>query len=69
VPELSLVAELEGRIVGHVTLSYVGLAGHERQLLELGPVSVAPEPQRTGIGSALIRDLRGRLVFPPAFSD
>src|SRR5947208_2948395 len=56
VPELSLVAELEGRIVGHVMLSYVGLAGHERRVLELGPMSVIPERQREGIGSALIRE-------------
>ena len=56
VPELSLVAELEGRIVGHVMLSYVSLASDERRVLELGPMSVAPERQREGIGSALIRE-------------
>jgi putative acetyltransferase len=60
VPELSLVAELDGRIVGHVMLSYVGLAGAERRLLELGPISVAPERQRNGIGSALIREALAR---------
>ena len=32
VPELSLVAELEGQIVGHVLLSYVGLAGTDRSV-------------------------------------
>jgi putative acetyltransferase len=56
VPELSLVAELEGEIVGHVLLSYVGLARRDRRVLELGPISVAPEHQRTGIGSALVRE-------------
>lgn len=56
VPELSLVAELDGEIVGHVLLSYVALAGKDRRLLELGPMSVTPEHQRTGIGSALIRE-------------
>jgi putative acetyltransferase len=56
VPELSLVAELEGRIVGHLMLSYVGLAGDERRVLELGPMSVTPERQREGIGSALVRE-------------
>jgi putative acetyltransferase len=35
VPELSLVAELDGRIVGHAMLSYVGLAGTNRRVLEL----------------------------------
>jgi putative acetyltransferase len=54
VPELSLVAELEGKIVGHVMLSYVDLTGANRQVLELGPLSVAPERQREGIGSALV---------------
>jgi putative acetyltransferase len=56
VPELSLVAELDGHIVGHAMLSYVGLAGEERRLLELGPLSVAPQQQRQGIGSALVRE-------------
>jgi len=54
VPELSLVAELDGRIVGHVLLSYVGLAG--RRVLELGPMGVLPEQQGRGIGSALVRE-------------
>jgi putative acetyltransferase len=56
VPELSLVAELDGAIVAHVLLSYVGLEGSSRRVLELGPMSVAPEHQRRGIGSALIRE-------------
>ena len=56
VPELSLVAELRGRVVAHVMLSYVGLAGDERRVLELGPMSVTPERQRQGIGSALVRE-------------
>jgi putative acetyltransferase len=56
VAELSLVAELDGEIVGHVLLSYVGLTGRERRVLELGPISVAPEYQGTGIGSALVRE-------------
>jgi putative acetyltransferase len=60
VPELSLVAELDGQIVGHVMLSYVGLENNSRRLLELGPISVAPEHQRAGIGSALVRDALGR---------
>src|SRR2546421_1164199 len=55
VPELSLVAEDDGAIVGHVLVSYVELEGAERRLLELGPMSVAPDRQRAGIGSALVR--------------
>jgi putative acetyltransferase len=32
VPELSLVAEVEGRVVGHVLLSYVELGANSRVL-------------------------------------
>jgi putative acetyltransferase len=60
VPELALVAELDHEIVGHVLLSYVGFEGTDRRVLELGPISVTPEHQRTGIGSALIREALGR---------
>lgn len=55
VPELTLVAEEEGRIVGHIMMSYVGLEGSETRLLELAPMSVAPDRQGAGIGSALVR--------------
>jgi putative acetyltransferase len=55
VPELAFVAEDAGDVVGHVMLSYVGLAGSGRLLLELAPLAVAPIRQREGIGSALVR--------------
>jgi putative acetyltransferase len=54
VPELSLVAELAGEIVGHLMLSYVGLEGSARRVLELCPMSIEPERQRRGIGSAFV---------------
>ena len=56
VPELAFVAEDERR-GGRATrmLSYVELAGSDRQLLELAPLAVTPERQREGIGSALTR--------------
>lgn len=54
VPELSLVAEAEGEIIGHVLLSYVDLAGE--RVLELGPISVVPHLQRQKIGSLLVRE-------------
>jgi putative acetyltransferase len=56
VTELSLVAELEGVVVGHVILSYVDLGESSRRVLELGPMSVQPERQRNGIGSALVEE-------------
>jgi putative acetyltransferase len=55
--DLSLVAEHEGRIVGHVLFS-PSLLDAPRRLVPvavLSPVSVRPDWQRRGVGSALIR--------------
>ncbi len=57
VPELSMVAELDGEVVGHVVCTRGQLAG--RPALGLGPVSVSPDRQRSGIGSALIHAVLG----------
>lgn len=56
IPDLSLVAELNGRIVGHVVLSRVKLVSEqgESELLALGPMSVVPSQSHRGIGSELI---------------
>jgi len=56
VPELSFVAERDGKIVGHIMLSYVDLVGKRsaRRVLTLSPVSVLPEEQGRGIGGSLI---------------
>jgi putative acetyltransferase len=55
--ELSLVAELNGRIVGHVLLTRAPLRreGDEKNILVLGPMSVVPSQSHRGIGSELIR--------------
>lgn len=57
VPELSLVAELNKRIVGHILLTKITLrdAGGKFVGLALAPVSVLPEFQRQGIGGKLIQ--------------
>lgn len=57
IPELSLVAELNGRIVGHILLSVVGLlgSGGEKKVLALAPMSVVPSQSHRGIGTALVR--------------
>lgn len=61
VPELDFVAELDGRIIGHVacTKAFVeGDDGRRHEVLCLGPVSVLPEFQRRGIGGRLIECTR-----------
>lgn len=55
-PLISLVAERDGAIVGHILFSPVTLEGHsDLRLMGLAPMAVAPEHQRSGIGSALVR--------------
>jgi len=52
---LSLIAEEDGKIIGHIAFSMVTINGENRNWYGLGPVSVWPESQRKGIGSELIR--------------
>ena len=57
IPELDLVAELDGRIVGNVMYTKAKLTdsdGREKTVLTFGPLSVLPEFQRKGIGKALL---------------
>ena len=58
---ISLVAELEGRIVGHIAFSPVTISDGTKNWYGLGPVSVLPEFQRQGIGKALIQEGLSRL--------
>lgn len=58
---VSLVAELYGRVVGHVAFSPVVLSDGTPDWHGLGPVSVLPAHQRQGIGKALIRQGLARL--------
>lgn len=51
---VSLVAEHEAEIVGHVAFSPVEIEGKTLDWYGLGPIAVAPERQRLGIGSALV---------------
>nr|WP_222857169.1 N-acetyltransferase [Rhizobium herbae] len=52
---LSLVAEVEGEVVGHVAFSPVEFSDGSAGWFGLGPVSVLPSRQGKGIGGALIR--------------
>jgi len=55
-PVVSLVAEENGEVVGHIMFSPVSLSDHPNlKLMGLSPIAVAPVHQRTGIGSALVR--------------
>lgn len=57
VPELSLVAEHEGEIVGHVMFSFVTIGGSEEfEVLSLAPLAVHPNHQRRGVGTQLTDD-------------
>ncbi len=54
IPELSLVAERDGQLAGHIlfTKALVGAS----EVIALAPLSVHPDFQRQGIGSALVRE-------------
>lgn len=51
---LSLVAEGEGKLIDHVAFSPVQISDGSPQWYGLGPISVLPDQQRQGIGTALI---------------
>ncbi|MFV7783442.1 GNAT family N-acetyltransferase [Shewanella marisflavi] len=52
---ISLVAECEGRLVGHLALSLVTISDNSPHWYGLGPISVLPEMQGKGIGSQLMQ--------------
>lgn len=56
-PDLSLVAEVEGQLVGHILFTPIKVCGvqHTHQSLALAPVAVLPTWQNKGIGSCLIK--------------
>ena len=58
---VSLVAQVDGRVVGHIAFSPVTISDGTRNWYGLGPVSVLPEYQRQGIGKALIEEGLSRL--------
>ncbi len=56
IPELSIVAEEEGEIVGHILFTRVELEPRaDARVVSLAPMAVLPERQRQGIGAALVR--------------
>ena len=71
------MAEIDGRVVGHVAFSSVIISDGTNNWYGLGPVSVLPDYQKQGIGKLLIneglsllKDMGGRgsaLVGDPTY--
>ncbi|MFD7653168.1 GNAT family N-acetyltransferase [Actinosynnema sp. NPDC059797] len=57
IPALSLVAEADGEVVGHVVCTRGSVGG--APALGLGPLSVLPARQRAGVGKALVHTALG----------
>ena len=57
-PELSLVAELNGTVVGHIIFSdaYIETDDGRVSAICLGPLAVHPDWQKRGIGSRLVEE-------------
>lgn len=62
VPELALVAERDGRVVGHVMVSGALLraADGDHPIVMLSPLAVAPAHQGGGVGGTLVRAVTRR---------
>ncbi len=58
---VSLVAEEAGHLLGQAAFSPVEIDGRPSDWYGAGPISVAPEYQHQGIGSALMEEGLGRL--------
>jgi putative acetyltransferase len=58
---VSLVAEVDGRVVGHVAFSPVSVSDGTENWYGLGPLSVLPAYQRQGVGKALVESGLSRL--------
>lgn len=62
IPELSLVAELDGELVGYIILSKIQIDNGQQlfDALTLGPVAVVPRLHGKSIGSQLIKEVHKR---------
>ncbi|AJY73713.1 GNAT family N-acetyltransferase [Paenibacillus beijingensis] len=58
VTELSIVADMDGSIAGHILLSKAAIFGHGStvEVIVLAPLAVQPALQKKGIGSALMQE-------------
>ena len=53
---LSLVAEIGGRVVGHIAFSPIKISDGRENWFGLGPISVIPDLQKQGIGKSLVNE-------------
>ena len=53
---ISLVAEADGKVVGHIAFSPVTISDGSPDWYGLGPISVLPELQKQGIGKSLMHE-------------
>ena len=53
---ISLVAEINDRVVGHIAFSPVTISDSSKGWYGLGPISVLPDYQKQGIGKSLIKE-------------
>lgn len=58
IPELSIVAEQQGGIAGHILLSKAHTlnSGEQHEVIALAPLAVKPAFQKQGIGSKLMKE-------------
>jgi putative acetyltransferase len=62
IPELSLVAEIDDEIVGHILFSRIKIVGNSIfESLALAPMAVIPEFQKQGIGTKLVSTTKVRV--------
>jgi putative acetyltransferase len=58
---ISLVAEMDGCVIGHIAFSPITISDNTTNWYGLGPISVLPGHQRKGIGKSLIKEGLSRL--------
>jgi len=58
---ISLVAEIDGKLVGHIAFSPVTFSDGSKNWYGLGPISVMPNYQKQGIGKSLVNEGIGLL--------
>jgi predicted N-acetyltransferase YhbS len=65
IPELDLVLEVDGQIIGNIMYTkakLVDATGEEKEILTFGPVCILPEYQRMGCGKILMEDSFERAI-------